>query len=106
MSAKHLLISLRQPRSQGLSRAGEKETLVGAGHVSQTKKVDQGMGTSASTVCNFFFFLSNPNNTPPCFSAVCIFPSRRAVIRALISNLNKSNALRRGVDRSTDWRIW
>ena len=56
VSAKHLLISLRQPRSQGLSRAGEKETLVGAGHVSQTKKVDRGMGTSVSTVCNFFFF--------------------------------------------------
>ena len=55
VSAKHLLISLRQPRSHGLSGAGEKETLVGAGHVSQTKKVDQGMGTSVSTVCNFFF---------------------------------------------------
>ena len=57
MSAKHLLISLRQPRSQGLSGAGEKEILVGAGHVSQTKKVDQGMGTSVSTVCKNFFFV-------------------------------------------------
>ena len=37
---------------------------------------------------------THANNMPPCFSAVCIFASRRAVIRALISNLNKSNALR------------
>ena len=45
----------KQPRSQGLSGAGEKENLVGAGHVSQSKQVDQGRGASLSTLCNFFF---------------------------------------------------
>ena len=50
-----------QPRSQGLSGAGQKETLVGAGHVSPRIKVDQGRGTSFSTLCKNFV-LSNPKS--------------------------------------------
>ena len=46
-----------QPRSQGLSVAGEKETLVGAGHMPQSKKVGKGRGTSLSTLCKIFFCL-------------------------------------------------